>query len=703
MKRGRRIALVVGGVLLALLVAVAVLAMVLVTPERVRDHLVPLVKEKTGRTLLLDNLDVSLLSGIHIDRVRLVDDQGTPVLGAASVVLRYRFWPLLFGRVMVDRVDIKNPDVRLERLPDGRLRLPWQAEDRPGKPEAEKSISKPGGKLGDDQNAKGSADIDLAVRRVLIEDGRVELYDRALNPKTPYLLRLERLRLAVEDLTLDRAFPVALSARIGDADIGLKGQVDPAGPDHDLVLKTDAVDLAPFLPYLQSLVPGKLTGGHLGADLRLKGEQGLWRLKGVVHLDQLGLTLNALPDMPVRDGQLSLNLDASWQPDAEHLELTSARLDYNGLAVVVAGTLDEPGSTGRIQAKARFADVDLRRLQDILPSGLAEALRPYDAAGVIDLSAELNGGLRRPMEAIRSLAVELKQLRFNYGQARYGLDGRLAGDLNRLEGKGLKVGLGEQTVNLDLSLEKVLEPPVVIKALVSADRLDMDVLLPQGGETESTAGSTSTAMTGGTTPEPAGRKAENRKSGKISLPVEGTLEVRAGELVSRGVVISDFRAKALLKKGVLTIDPLTGRLGKGMFVKTLRCDLNQLRPSWQSTVRLDGLPVDKLLVLTAPDMQGSVTGLVTGHLSLMGRGLSEDQIRSSLGGEGRVELQQTVVSGTKLSRGLVGLLGMVQLNEVDIEQGELNLKIKNGLASLDGVLAGQDLRLEPAGVVDLRG
>ncbi|GAB4168058.1 MAG: hypothetical protein Tsb0017_00360 [Geothermobacteraceae bacterium] len=705
MKRGRRIALVAGGVLLALLVVVAVLAMVLVTPERVRDYLVPLVREQTGRTLQLENLDVSLLSGIHIDQVRLVDDQGNPVLGAESVVLRYRFWPLLFGRVMVDRVAIKGPNLRIERLGDGRLLLPWQAEDRPGKQEAEKSISKPGGKSGDDQNAKGSADIDLAVRRVLIEDGRVELYDRALDPKTPYLLRLEQLRLAAEDLALDRTFPVELSARFDEATISLKGQVDPVDNRHDVSLKADGVDLAPLLPYLRSIIPGKLSGGHLGVDLTLQGENESWRFKGGISLDRLGLTLEALPDMPIRDGRVDLTFDAAWQPESEHLEVMSSRLDYNGLALEAAGAMDKPGAAGRVRAKARLVNVDLRRLPDVLPASLADTIRLYDAGGSVDLTAELNGDLNQPMEAIRSLAVELKQVRFNYDTSRYGIDGRLTGNLKRLEGKGLKISLGEQTVNFDLALEELLEPPVTVEALVSAERLDIDALLPKGGGAESPAGSAAAAKTGNAKPERPVRKTESRKTGdqKVSLPVEGKFEARVGELLSRGVVIRDFSAKALLRGGILSVDPVTGRLDKGMFVKTLRCDLNQARASWQSTVRLDALPVDKVLALTAPDIQGSATGLVTGRLSLDGRGLTEDQIRTSLGGGGRIELQQTVVSGTKLSRGLVGLLGMDQLNEVDIERGELNLKIKNGLASLDGVLAGQDLRLEPAGAVDLRG
>ncbi|WP_243689459.1 DUF748 domain-containing protein [Geotalea toluenoxydans] len=42
-----------------------------------------------------------------------------PFVQAEQVKLKYRFWPLLTGRVVVDQVVLDTPKIRVIRLPDG--------------------------------------------------------------------------------------------------------------------------------------------------------------------------------------------------------------------------------------------------------------------------------------------------------------------------------------------------------------------------------------------------------------------------------------------------------------------------------------------------------------------------------------------------------------------------------------------------------
>ena len=69
MTKTKKIVLAVLGLLATLFVALIILANILITPERVRDTVLPLAEDALDRKVELGGIDVSLFSGISLQAV----------------------------------------------------------------------------------------------------------------------------------------------------------------------------------------------------------------------------------------------------------------------------------------------------------------------------------------------------------------------------------------------------------------------------------------------------------------------------------------------------------------------------------------------------------------------------------------------------------------------------------------------------------
>ncbi|HEX9873908.1 MAG TPA: AsmA family protein, partial [Deferrimonas sp.] len=184
MNRFIKISAMIAGAVVVLVVALIVLAQILITPERVRETVLPLAEKALHRKVALGEIDVSLFSGISIQDIRVQEKTGAEDFVVADrIVLRYRIWPLFFLRVVVDEVRLEGPKIRLERLADGSfnfsdLTVPAAAESPAPKEEPAT------------ENGK---EINLLVARVAVSGGEVLFFDHAAGAATPYRYQLSDL------------------------------------------------------------------------------------------------------------------------------------------------------------------------------------------------------------------------------------------------------------------------------------------------------------------------------------------------------------------------------------------------------------------------------------------------------------------------------------------------------------------------------
>ncbi len=122
MKKWTKILSVVVILLVALVVGLVVLANVLITPERVKETLLPLAEENLNRKIDLGNIEVSLFSGIEIHGLTVYEQDGNDVFVSTDLVrLKYQLLPLLAMKVVVDEVRLERPSIRVVRFNDGQF------------------------------------------------------------------------------------------------------------------------------------------------------------------------------------------------------------------------------------------------------------------------------------------------------------------------------------------------------------------------------------------------------------------------------------------------------------------------------------------------------------------------------------------------------------------------------------------------------
>ena len=221
--------LVIVAVVVVLFVSLIVLAKVLITPERVRETVLPLAEESLGRTVDLENIDISIFSGISLQNMAVHKKDGAGEFVAADkVVLRYSLWALLRLKVEVDEIALVRPRLEIIRNEDGSFNF----SDLIAEEEETKSSEKGGGAGSGAAKTGGGAPIDLHISKVSIEDGQLLFIDRSAKPEAKH--QISQFNLQANNVSLTEKFPLELSALWNGNDLGLSGQVDAAGMGADV-------------------------------------------------------------------------------------------------------------------------------------------------------------------------------------------------------------------------------------------------------------------------------------------------------------------------------------------------------------------------------------------------------------------------------------------------------------------------------------
>ncbi len=125
--------LVVGAVVvLVLLATAAIIIPRLADPERHRGTLEAVLSEATGWRARLGKLDVTIWGGVavRVQPVTLVSPSGESSVQIEAVEVRASLWPLLSGKLEVEKVLLVRPQLMLVRQPDGRWEFPHASKDQ---------------------------------------------------------------------------------------------------------------------------------------------------------------------------------------------------------------------------------------------------------------------------------------------------------------------------------------------------------------------------------------------------------------------------------------------------------------------------------------------------------------------------------------------------------------------------------------------
>ena len=671
-------------IVVALVIGLVVLAKVLITPERVRDTVVPLAEEALQRDVSLGEINVSLFSGIELHDLAISEKDGDESFVASDLVrLRYQLLPLLAMQVVIGEVRIEAPRIRVERFADGRFNFSDLLGEEASS--GEKTAAPASGGV--------EAPLNLLVTEVRIENGQLLFLDHMLSDRAPYRHEVTDFNVAATGITLDGTVPVKLGGQINGAGLELDGKVrlNPLSAEGKLALT--GLDIVQFKHYFEGALPGTLGGLNLSLESTFDGGLEALSAKGHLTAADLDLTLEALPDAPLEKMQIGVDYDLAVNLAEDQLALQSLKLDLNGLALQAAGQVTDLTGNPAVNLTIDASKLNLRDAMQALPAGLlGPAVADLDPAGQVTLQAKLVGPVDAAEKLLREATLTLDKVQASAGGQRPSLDGRLLLKDDSLKSEGLTLGLGENRADLALTAANLFGSPIVVRADVSSKKFLLDPLL-QGGAAAAAGGDTTAKETSAATAE----------LGPFDIPVRAEGNIRIGETLWKGMRVDDFVASYQLRNNVLTISRMDGQVAKGAFHNTAKVDLGKKGLVYSADLDLKAIQADPLVTAFAPKAAGTLFGQLDMALAIQGRGTEWQIVSKQLNGDGDLSISNGKLVSPGLVKGLSGVLNLADLEELIFDAFNGNLRIKDGRVQLNGSINSSQLKFYPKGSIGLDG
>ena len=486
MKKAGKIFLCGAGALALVCIGLVLLVKLLLTPERVRATVLSLAQQTLQREVRLGDIDISLFSGVTVRDVAVLETDGRETFAAVdALVLRYQFWPLLRLQVVIDEIRLDRPHLRIVRQTDGRFNfsdlLKPKAETTPPPSVAE---------------AKGEG-LALHIAHVAIGDGDILFIDELVNPVTPLRLTADQLVLTASDLSPAHSFPFEMGLRLNGAPTTMNGSLDLATKAATVTIRLQGLDATAFAPYFQKSLPGKLSALKISSDLTVAGSPAAVKASGRIGFESIDLTLDALPQMPLRNAVITLDCDASVDLEQEKLVLGRNRLRLGDAALEFGGSVSNYARDPAVDVTLAFS-ADKILLDPFLAGTSKSESRPVTAPvpaatnepGPLDLPVTAQGSGKIKELIYHGLTISELDVRFTLARniltvstfsgrvAQGSFSGSKRLDLGR-KGFAYEAAMKARQVEAN-PLVSALYPPV---AGTIGGRLDLDLTLKGAGTT----------------------------------------------------------------------------------------------------------------------------------------------------------------------------------------------------------------------------
>ena len=90
-----------------------------ITPERVNAFIIPEIEKALQRKVAIQDMDIGIFKGIDIKELSIKEADGvSDFVTCEHFVLKFKLLPLLSKNVVINRMILKKPDIRIRRNSD---------------------------------------------------------------------------------------------------------------------------------------------------------------------------------------------------------------------------------------------------------------------------------------------------------------------------------------------------------------------------------------------------------------------------------------------------------------------------------------------------------------------------------------------------------------------------------------------------------
>jgi uncharacterized protein DUF748 len=311
------------GVILVALVALLLAAL----PSIARRIVVSQLGASIGREVTISELRLNLFTRrLSLAGVRVADRSGPPIAEFERLDVQFRLLPLLRGRLHLDAVALRRPQVRIARVGPNELNISDILARFASKPDAPKKEP-----------------FHLTLGQFALTDGGAVFDDRVVIP--PRTWEIAGLRVDAQDLVTvgDSRGRVSVAFALGGAPFSLTVEDLRLQPVHArAVVTVRGLDLAPFWGYVSTNSPARPERGRFETKMAVEydAKDGV-RGGGEVTVADIALVRRGESAPFVSTPTISLtSRDVVYRDGV----ITAARLEVTGAPTIVDSTVSPPRS-----------------------------------------------------------------------------------------------------------------------------------------------------------------------------------------------------------------------------------------------------------------------------------------------------------------------------------------------------------------------
>ena len=252
----------------------------------------------------------------------------------------------------------------------------------------------------------------------------------------------------------------------------------------------------------------------------------------------------------------------------------------------------------------------------------------------------------------------------------------------------------QEECTLSGSVSEYLAKPAIIFNLDSP-RLDLVYLAALGQKLSASGGQQ--------TSEKPGKTVKPTFSPQSPPPVTVRGVVNIKQAVYENYKVENFTLQYQYEDALLSITDLHGNVADGSF--TLDATVKPLleQPEFQGNLSCVDLQMSALMAMAAPAFKDNLSGVGYGQFKFSGWGSETPVLKKSLTLEGEYGLLRGGINNLPLTRSLSQLLGLSELENIEISDLDANLRLKNGQLNLDGSWNGDQFSGRTIGKIGLDG
>lgn len=615
------------------------------------------LEENLGRKASVQEVSLGLWGGLDLQvKGLVVEDKpeygGRPLVKLGSLQLEASLWPLVTGRMVVDRVLVDGLELSMVRAKDGRLN--WRdLPSKEGKAGKGGGAAKAGRKEAPDEGS-------LVIRKLAVTGSALHLFNQANGKRSE--LPLERCELS-SDLSLgdssgnmDLAMPgLSLTSGFKSRGYGDSFKLDQGRLDLKIDLAQLAARLAPLAPSLRAQGRVLVTG-------LASGDAAALVVQAQAQAKDLQVRTGAMK-RPFRVGDASWAAQASVHLNAKTVDIKQAQLlvPQAGMVHTLKGVLGWGKSLGKSDA-VYDQQTDLAKL-----AAFVEPLLPWPlkARGQASKQVRFKGAGSGAMEMsgqglVRGAMVESPAWPAPWKEPELRVDFKY---LVKEEARELVIKQMDwfsTPAKLGLTgMVKLDKDQTKLRLKVAGEYLDLDRLPlgpPQDGRGKAQARNGKAAKAGA--PAPAGQKAAKTQAEKAAQTrkdlkgLDAELEVKLARLTMKGYQVKDLQTKLQVKdQKAEIVDFKAGFLGGDVQTKAA-VDFKPAAPEGKFSTQAKNIQITPSVFRKLQDdfplfalPLSSLEGVFSLDSQMAWQGLEPEAILTSLKGKGSLKAKDGVTIG----------------------------------------------------------